>query len=103
MKKPENYKLKKWLCENIIVGLHIHYYQTGTESADTDWELITGEGKSKRINANLIKHLVNVKPDWASVLRVNNEIIKEVNEYKIFAKKEAKDLVEYERLKKKFE
>jgi len=103
MKKPDNYELKKWLYDNFITGLKIHHYQTGTDTAATDWELIPHTGKSKRLRDHTIQKLVEVRPDYNSVLKPVNSVIKEVEEWGKFAKVEAKELAEYERLKKKFE
>ena len=103
MKKPTQYDLKKWLCENTIVGLRLYYYQTGTESSTTDWALIPIKGKPKRTKAERVRDLVDLTPDWVRVLQVKDSVLEEVEEYKKFAKKEAKDLATYERLKKKFE
>ena len=83
--------------------MRLHFYPTGEDTSDTDWELIPQNGKSKRLKATTIKPLVVLKPDWVRVLQVNDGIKSEVTEYIAFAKKEAKDLAEYERLKKKFE
>lgn len=102
VKKPENYELKKWLCENTIVGLELYNYQTGTDTAATDWELIPQDGKKKRVKSHSVEGLVTVRPDWIRVLSVTDIVAREVDEYKVFAKKEAKDLREYERLQKKF-
>jgi hypothetical protein len=102
MKKPTDYELKKWLCDNFITGLKIHHYQTGTDTASTDWELIPSTGKSKRLRDHTIQKLVNVRPDYNSVLQPLDSIVKEIEEWKKFAKTEAKELSEYERLKKKF-
>jgi hypothetical protein len=102
MKKPASFTLKEWLCDNSIRGLIIHYYQTGTDTSDTDWELIPSEGKPKRVKADKVKDLVTVRPDWARVMTVTTQVVKEVQEYREFCKREAVDLAEYERLKKKF-
>lgn len=103
MKKPEQYDLKKWLWYNTIVGLKLYYYQTGTDTASTDWELTPKEGKKKRVKAHDVKGLVNISPDWIRVLQLDPRHVKEMEEYDAFAKKEAKDLAQYEKLKKKFE
>jgi len=102
MNKPEFYELKKWLRDNTICGLKVHYYQTGDDTADTDWELIPDTGKSRKVKADIISRYVEVRPDWVSVLRPLSAVIQQVNEYEAFAKKESRDLAEYERLKKKF-
>lgn len=78
MKKPENYVLKKWLCSNVICGLKLHRYQTGCEDSATDWELESISGEKKRIKDSFVCYYVNLKPDWISVLRVNNDVIAEV-------------------------
>jgi hypothetical protein len=103
MKEPQYYEFKKWLCNNTIVGLKVHYYQTGTDTSDTDWELIPQTGKSKRVKAHTVRPLVTLRPDWVRVLQINAEVRREVEEYEKFAKKEARDLSEYRRLKAKFE
>ena len=103
MKKPARYELKKWLSENAVCGLKLHYYQTGTDTATTDWELIPVDGKSKRVRSDSVKDLITISPDWYRVLRLSERYIKEVEEYSVFEKKEHKDLTEYKRLKKKFE
>lgn len=103
MKKPANYEFKKWLCDNTIVGLRLHYYPVGVDTADTDWELTTSSGTTKRVNQNTVQGLVRLDPDWVRVLRATDKVKREVDEYTAFAKKEAKDLATYERLRKKFE
>jgi hypothetical protein len=103
MEKPQDYELKKWLCEHLIRGLIVHYYQTGIDKSDTDWELIPLEGKSKRVKADKVESLVTLRPDWVKVMTVTDRVKREVEEYREFAKREAADLAEFERLKKKFE
>ena len=103
MKAPNQYDLKKWLCDNTIIGLRLHYYQTGTDTAETDWELMPETGKAKRVVSSSVCGLVDIRPDWIRVMRVRAEVKKEVDEYKTFAKKESRDLREYKRLKEKFE
>jgi len=102
MVKPEKYSLKKWLTENIVVGLRVYYYQTGTDTSDTDWELTPAEGAKKRMKSHSVIDLVDLRPDWVRVLQVKSFVIKEVDDYKKFEKKEKKDLAEFERLKAKF-
>lgn len=102
MKKPIQYDLKKWLCEYTIVGLRLYYNQTGTETAETDWELMPSVGEPKRILAQIVQDLVVLSPDWVRVLRVKDIVRREIADYEKFAKKEARDLTIYERLKKKF-
>jgi len=103
MKKPGQYELKKWLYNNTIVGLKLHYYQTGTDTAATDWEMTPKEGRKKRVKSHSVKGLVDIRPDWIRVLQLEPRYVKEMEEYAAFAKKEAKDLALYEKLKKKFE
>lgn len=102
MKKPERYELKKWIYGRIVCGLKLHYYQTGTDTAETDWEMTDTNGKKKRVKADSVKGLVDLRPDWVAVLRLQDRYIREVEEWDNFAKKEAKDLAEFERLKNKF-
>ena len=102
MRKPKQFELKKWLCDHNIKGLILHYYQTGIDTSDTDWELIPTEGKSKRVKAHLIENLVYLRPDWVRVMGVRDSVIKEVKEYQAFAEREKEDLAEYARLKAKF-
>lgn len=102
MKKPQDFELKEWLCSNAIKGLIIHRYQTGTDTADSDWELIPCEGKSKRVKACKVRDLVTMRPDCVRVMAVTDKVRREVQDYQEFAKREAADLAEYERLKKKF-
>ena len=103
MKEPEDIELKQWLCDKAIKGLIVHHYQTGTDTSDTDWELIPYEGKPKRVVADKVKRLVSVDPDWAHVMRVHDRVRSEVDEWNAFVKKEAADLAAYKRLKQKFE
>lgn len=103
MKKPQDFDLKEWLCDHQIKGLIVHYYQTGTDTADTDWELIPSEGKSKRVKDHNVKDLVTLRPDWVRVMTVTDRVQREVKEYREFAEREAAGLAEYERLKKKFD
>ena len=102
MNIPKHYEVKKWLCENVIVGLKIHYYQTGEDRSSTDWELFPQEGKSQRWRASTVEDLVIFSPDWVRLFKVVDEVRKEVEEWKIFEKEEAHDLAEYRRLKEKF-
>jgi hypothetical protein len=103
MKKPENYDLKAWLSNHDIKGLIVHYYHVGTDSSDTDWELIPTEGNSKRVKASIVQELVTLRPDWMVVMDVKDSVLSEVNEYREFLKREITDLAEYNRLKQKFE
>lgn len=103
MKRPQHFEFKQWLCRNTIVGLRIHYIQTGTDTARTEWELIPMAGTSKKVSPEVVAPLVELKPDWVRVLQVKQHVLIEFKEYEEFTKKEAADLAEYERLKKKFE
>lgn len=102
MKEPTDWELKKWLCDNTVVGLRIHYFQTGTDTSETDWELTPATGKSKRVRSDRVSPLVEVRPDWVRVLSPLRSVVREVEEYTIFAKKEARDLAEFKRLSAKF-
>jgi hypothetical protein len=102
MKKPENFELKKWLCENTIIGLTMSQSMTSEDTWDTYWLLKAGNGAIKRIKDTTIEQLVIVKPDWVAVMRVRPAVLKEVEEWKKFAAKESFDLKEFERLKIKF-
>lgn len=103
MNCPDRYELKKWLCKNGIKGLILHYYQTGTETSQTDWELIPLEGKSRRVPAESVRGLVELRPDWVRILSPHSKVIKEIEEYDKFAKANAAELATYKRLKAKFE
>lgn len=103
MKKPEDYELKKWLCSNTVYDLKIHHIQTGVDTFDTDWEMTSTSKKKKRCRDYKVKPLVDIHPNWNSVLRAKREVVKEVKAWDEFAKKEETDLLEYERLKMKFE
>lgn len=102
MKKPEHYELKKWLCKRSIIGIIVHYYQTGTDTSDTDWEIKTPSG-SKRIQKDIAQKILIYEPDWIRLMKVRPDIEAEVEAYEAFAKKEAKELAEYNRLKAKFD
>jgi hypothetical protein len=102
MKKPQDFKIKEWLCDHSIKGLIVHYYQTGTDTSDTDWELIPRSGEPKRFKADKVKDLVNLRPDWVRVMNVTDRVQREVKDYREFAEREAADIAEYERLKAKF-
>ena len=102
MKKPDNYEFKKWLTDNIISGVRLHYYQTGTDTSDTDWEFIPFEGKSRRVNADIAKSLVEFNPDWVRLCQVKDSIVREVEAWAKYAAKEKRDLAELKRLQTKF-
>ena len=101
MKKPEQYELKKFIMRGIS-GLKLHYYQTGTESSATDWELFTEDGKTKRVRAEKVGKLVEVRPDWIRILRLKPHLTAEVLKWEIFEKEHKAELAEFERLKEKF-
>lgn len=103
MKRPEQYELKAWLCKHSVIGLIVHHYQTGVDTSETDWELISQKGEKKRVKADTVEGLVNLRPDWCRVLRPRKEIMEEVEKYRGFVDRESEDLIEYERLKAKFE
>ncbi len=102
MKKPKNYDLKKDLCQDAIVGLKVYYYQTGTDTADTDLEVEFWNGKKIRDKASKIRPLIQFDISWGSIASVNHQTKKEVRGWKEYAAKESDEIKEYERLKKKF-
>ena len=102
MKKPKQFILKKWIWNNGIKGLIVEYHQTGTDTAETIWELIPKKGKSKKVKAWDVQEFIDAKPSHASALRLTEEARDEMKEYEEFAKKNAEELEEYERLKGKF-
>lgn len=102
MKMPQDYGVKKRLCEGIIIGVKVHYYATGTDTAETDWEVFFAEGKPQRWRAGTVKGLVRFAPDWVRLFEVLPQVRTEVEEWQKFEKKEKRDLAEFERLKKKF-
>lgn len=103
MKKPTQYDLKNWIYEKGVSGVIVHYYQTGTDTADTDWELISLQGEKKRIKKSSVIGLLQFCPDWTRLMTLRKEFETEVIEYKNFITKEAKEFEEYKRLKNKFE
>lgn len=102
MKEPEYYELKKWLDDRHICTLTLDYYPTGVDTAETDWVLTSTDGQSRRIGSNVANALLEVRTDHISVVRLKGKYVKEVEEWAKYVKKEARDLAEYERLKKKF-
>ena len=78
MDKPKQYDLKAWLSNNTIVGLKIYYYQTGTDTADTDWEMESDSGKKKRVKASSVCGLVDYRNDWCAVFRLEPKYRDEV-------------------------
>ena len=101
MKKPGQYELKKFLMRGIS-GLKLHYYQTGTDTSDTDWEMWDVNGKKKRVRAATVEKLVDIRPDWIRLLRLKDNLAKEVEEWDAFEKANKAELAEFERLKEKF-
>lgn len=102
MKKPERFEIKEWLCENTVKGLVVHQRQTGVDTFETYWELIPCDGKTKILKRGTVEDLVILIPNWVRVLKVLDGVRSEVGEYKEFVKREAVDMAEYIRLKKKF-
>lgn len=103
MKKPDGYEIKKWLCSNVICGLKLYYYQTGSDTSATDWELESISGEKKRFRDYLVCRYIQFKPDWVSAFEVSKSVIDEVKAWDEYEAKESDELAEYERLKKKFE
>lgn len=101
MKKPENLEIKKWLCKNCVIGIKLHKRFIGIESSKTEYQLFS---EKSEITASdwTIKRLVDFNPDCSRLLSVRREVLDEVKKWEAFAKEEAKDLAEYERLKAKF-
>jgi hypothetical protein len=104
MKKPTNYSLKKWLCENAIAGIIIHYPVYDSEdTCHTEVTLISTMEEKKRTRAEAVWSLIKIDPDWAFLAHVKPEVEKEIKDWDIFVEKEVVDLEEYARLKRKFE
>ena len=103
MKQPKDFELKKWLCNNLITGVKVHYYQTGTDTSDTDWELFSFEGNKKRVKMWAVQPLLKFDPNWVKLMQVKDEVVEEVTAYEGFCIKEARDLAAYKRLKTKFD
>jgi len=101
MKKPQDYELKKWLSENILIGLELNYYQTGTDTSDTDWIIKSKNNGERTVRSGKVEQLVTVRVDWVRVIRATDAVQNEVKEWDAFSEKEAKDIEEYERLKEK--
>lgn len=100
MQKPTD--LVIWLADNWpLTGLAVDYVQTGTDTADTE-VTITGSKGSKRLRWTTLQPLIDVRVGYNSVAELKSHLAKQVVEWREFAKKEAKDLAEFERLKKKF-
>lgn len=103
MLRPDEYELKKWLCNNIVIGLRIEYREVTSDTTVTDWVLTTVYGVAKRVSSRAIRPLVTVHPDLVSVLHVLPTVRHEVEEYDKFVRKEQSDFATYKRLKAKFE
>ena len=103
MKQPSNYELKKWLCENAIVGIIIHYpiYDCEDE-VHTEVTLVSTMGIKKRTRAEAVWSFIDIKPNRAYLAHTKPEVRKEIEAWERFAADEAFDLKEFARLKEKF-
>lgn len=108
MKKPSNIEL--WLYDVNVGGLIVESRMTGCDASETFWKLIPtdafgntkGCDPARKFPDHAVKGLVDLNPDHCSVLRLRYDVVKRVREWKAFAEKEARDLAEYNRLKRKF-
>lgn len=103
MKQPKYYGLKKFLCEERIRGLSIDFVQTGTESTETYWVLTADSGNKKRVLDRTVKDLVELRPDWSSVLRPRTQVITEIEKWDAFIEEDKVAYNKYLDLKERFE
>lgn len=86
-----------------IRGIIIDYRQTGTDTAETYCEIL-GNGKGKVTGLwRTFSPFLDVRVDWASVARVSEKYVREIEEWRKFEKANAAELATFKRLKAKFE
>lgn len=101
MKKPKHLALKKFLSGS-IVSLKIDRRQTGTESTETYWVMENNLGETKTSVSHVVADLVDVEPNWSTIMRLKRLYREEVSDWTAFEVREAADLAEYKRLRDKF-
>lgn len=103
-------RLAKWIDKNGNPDqLKVEYRQTGPDTADT-WIILTCTDRKKSIEVQPHElsserwgdHDVYLHLDHASIVELTDDGRKRLDEWKAFQKREAKDLAEFERLKRKF-
>jgi hypothetical protein len=100
MKKP-NEKLLRLNGIGNIHTLRIDYRQTGTDTADTFFT-VTGEHGAVKGLWSTYRDYLDVDVDFKSVARLKESYVVEIETWMKWKKTNAKDLAEFERLKKKF-
>ena len=103
MKRPQDWELKTWLYEHHVKGVVLHHVIGGIDGDYIEWELIPSVGASKRVRDYKIRTLVVLAPIASRILTPTDAVKREVATYSVYMHKEAKELAEYERLKRKFE
>jgi hypothetical protein len=103
MDMPKEYELCKWINERYISGLEIIYDYSDYDQCISYWILKDNEGKTKKVIDKSIQNLVDISPEYNSILRLKDDIPLKLENYGKFIKKNARELSEYKRLKAKFE
>ena len=101
MKKPSHI-LIKLVDMGWLRGLLIDYRQTGDDSADT-FVTITGDNGVAKGLWSTYEPFLDVKVGHASVCNVKRSEYEKVKQWRDFEEKNAAELSEYNRLRKKFE
>ncbi len=87
-----------------INGITVHYNQTGTDTADTFVDITGWNGKKIKNHPWVIyREYLELRVDYNSIAHIKDHYMKQIQDWLTFEKRNKRDLVEYRRLKKKFE
>jgi len=100
MEKPSEIAMK--LCSlGWLHGLHIEQRTTGTDTAEP-FVKITGSNGIAEGRWSTYVGFLDLVPDHNSVCHVKERYVRQVQDWKKFEKKNARELAEYKRLRAKF-
>lgn len=102
MKPPDNNLLELYKI-GCIIGIHVDYVQTGTDTADTKVRLIGSLGKIIDGWASDYMPYLTLQLTHNTIASIRDNFRKELEEWFAFERRNKRELREYRRLKKKFE
>jgi hypothetical protein len=84
-----------------FVSLKVEYRATGCDTAETYWVLTDWNGKASEYLASSVRSILEVKPDFNSVARLNQRDADRAQAWLDWEKRHARDLAELKRLERK--
>lgn len=94
---------ERFAAKHRVSGIRVHHVQDGVDTAHTEVELVTFEGKKVRWLDSTFRSVFDLRLSWATIAEPKPGICEAVEAREKYEKANAAELATYKRLKAKYE